>query len=185
MKRFIVNCITLVRVPVIYLLAFKIGTDDAVAALVAYGVGLFSHDFDGIVAKWFRVEVRTDSIWHKLDTEILSLGLQLAAAAWLVRLADFSWWSIGIVLVYLAVTFGLQFLYIEPRKISGEPYIPLVLYGSGAIWMTLAILISVHAGAILTAGAIIYVLFLFVASFGFHPQLWDRWEREGRGQGGR
>lgn len=181
MKRFIVNCITLVRVPVIYLLAFKIGTGDAVAALVAYGVGLFSHDFDGIVAKWLRVEVGTDSIWHKLDTEVLSLGLQLAAAAWLVRLADFSWWSIGIVLVYLAVTFGLQLLYIEPRKNAGEPYVPWVLRGSGVIWMALAVLISAQAGVFWVVGAIIYVIALFAASVEFHPELHDRWEREERG----
>lgn len=179
------NLITLVRIPVIIVLvlpAFSLGWDSPKLAFWAYGIGILSHGLDGALAERLKSKTKPHGFWHKLDTEVLSLGLQLAAAAWLVHAGVLPWW---IVPIYLVAALALQFAYIEPRKNAGRPFKPVVLWGSGLVWMILGVLLTYQAYqktwyAIVTA-AVLFIYMLIYAN-GLHPQVWNRWFDEADGK---
>lgn len=178
LKRFIVNCITLVRLPVIVLLAFVVSPDEPLVALGLYAGGLISHALDGTLAKLLGVESEHSGFWHEMDTAYLSLGLQLAAAVWLVRADVFPWWVIPI---YLAVTFALEFGYVQPRKKIRMPFVPVVLYGSAVVWLALAVLISAQDNARTVVLAVVVVMMLAILHATWHGKIWDHWAKERHG----
>lgn len=179
LKRFIVNSITLVRIPVIVLLA-SASTDEPLVALGLYAVGLVSHALDGTLATRLGVKRNPEEqeVWHTMDTMVLSLGLQLSAAIWLLRADVFPWWVIPI---YLVVTFGLEFIYVQPRKAAERAFLPIVLFGSWVVWLALAVLISAQDSPAVVVISISSLVILAVLHSVWHPEIHNHWVKERRG----
>ncbi|MEX2209815.1 MAG: hypothetical protein WD603_00135 [Patescibacteria group bacterium] len=183
------NIITLVRVPVIILLVLPVISSVSVSAEQAfwlYIAGLLSHGLDGALAEriltiresWGSPKDR--GIWHALDAVFLSLGLQIAAAFWLANAGVLPWWVIS---AYLAVVFVVEFGYIQPRKNTG--YVPLVLYGSGIVWLVLGGLLAYQAhetvaSVVITTIALIVYGPLIHQNF-LHLEVWIDWWDEAHG----
>lgn len=185
--RWLPNLITLVRVPVIVLLVlpvFSLGWDDTWLALALYLAGCLSHGLDGTLAERLVSPYEDRQFWHKLDTEWLSLPLQLAAIAYIFHHQGTEWWLAAIVIVaYVAITGLIQVRYIDPRKNYGLPYYPVVLYGSAVVWLTLGGILAAQTPA---NDGLIAAVVGFMFAFGslhsrLHPQVWHRWHEEHEG----
>jgi phosphatidylglycerophosphate synthase len=174
--RWLPNLITLVRVPVIVMLA-SVSVDEPATALVLLGIGILSHAFDGIVAKWLAVRTGPFGFWHEMDTVYLSLGLQLAAGVWLVRADVLPWWVIPI---YLVVALLLEAGYVSPHKEERRPFVPVVLYGSGVVWMTLTVLIA-EQEELGFVSAVALLLFSILHEK-LHPEVHEFWKEEAAGK---
>lgn len=177
--RWLPNLITLIRVPVIVLLALVVSEDTPLAALGLLGIGILSHAFDGVVAKWLDVKSGHSGFWHEADTAWLSLGLQLAAAVWLVRADVFPWWVIPI---YVVITFLLEFGYVQPRKSARKPFFPIVLWGSAFAWLGLAALIGAQSGIWAAVISLVILVLLALIHLEQHKAQWDYWLDESEGK---
>ena len=176
--RWLPNILTLARVPVIVLLvlpAFSLESDSPELAFWLYIAGLLSHGLDGALARKLKHKPRPQGFWHQLDTVFLSLGLQIAAAVWLVNADVFPWW---IILIYLVMAGIAEFGYTQPRKTAGRPFKLIVLRGSGVVWALLAALLAYQAFQTVTSILVVdLALFVYVLIHinSLHPELWDRW----------
>lgn len=179
MRRIFVDLVTLLRVPVIILLAFVVGPDNADLAIQLLVLGILSQWIDGFLVRTFKLtESKPGEFWHEADTAWLSLGLQLGAAAWLCRADALPLW---VVPVYVIIVLAIEFGYVQPRKAKQEPYVPVVLFGSFVVWACLII----QFGAEADIDPFRTVLFLFgmtVLSPLIHEQVWQRWRYEWTGE---
>lgn len=191
MKRLIVNCVTLIRIPVIVLLVlsvFSLGWDSPEFLFWLYIIGLLSHGLDGVLdarLKPPRRKPKDQVVWETLDTMVLSLGLQLAAAAALFHLMGVEWWvAIGILGAYVGITVLIEGMYIQRRKAEGRSFVPLILLGSGVVWLGLG-------GALAYQGYELWEASFWtvygIAVYGFfhsllHPALWKEWSDEAKGR---
>lgn len=170
--RALTNAITLVRVPVIVLLAIVVSPNSGGLALGLFVLGLVSHASDGVLAKWSgRATAKPGEFWHEADTAWLSLGLQLGAAIWLIRADVLSWQVLAIYLVAVGV---LQVFYVDRRKSADKPFVPVVLLGSGPVWLFLAGMLAKQADADLTF-VLTGIVALAILNLFFHEEVWNGW----------
>lgn len=176
-KAGLVNGFTLVRVPVIILLAGVVSPDNPELATALFVLGLISHGFDGVLAKRLGIKVRgAGDFWHEVDTAYLSIGLQIATAVWLVRADIIAWWLIpAFVIPALVIEFG----YIRPRKKAKQPFSPVIQTGSAVVWTVLTIALLSTMGAQLLVLCLVPFVLLHIY---FHTEVWDRWAEERLGE---
>lgn len=179
MRQTFVNLVTLVRVPVIILLAVVVSPDDAGLAAVLLAAGIISHWSDGVLVRWFKLpESKPGEFWHDWDTGVLSLGLQHGAGLWLYRADELPLWAVP---VYAMVVLAIQFGYVAPRQKKREPFKPIVLFGSFVVWAYLVFEFAAQAD-IETMRAVLFLFGLTAVSAGMHSNVWLRWKYEWDGE---
>ncbi|MDP3999895.1 MAG: hypothetical protein Q8Q11_00465 [bacterium] len=180
------NLITLVRVPVIALLALPAlsglpfipeVTITGEQAFWLFAAGILSHGLDGMARTLFYLTDRR-GLWHELDTAVLSLGLQVGAALWLIDHGTLDWWILA---AYLAVVMVLQAGYVDRRKAAKRPFIPIVLIGSAPVWLTLGVLLSIEAGTN-PVGIAAFMTTFGLVHFLIQTHVWIRWNEERQGK---
>ncbi|MDP9211886.1 MAG: hypothetical protein M3N59_01265 [bacterium] len=185
--RWLPNLVTLLRVPVIILLvlpAFSLGSDSPKLAFWLYIVGLLSHGLDGALAKRLIPMPHDDrswwGFWDVLDTVVLSLGLQLAAAIWIFNELGISWLTAVLLLALYVVAAAIaQFGYVDFYKQRSESFFPIVLYGSGVVWLVLGGMLAYQVygttWSVLITGVCLFIYGPLIHQNVLHPQAWNDW----------
>lgn len=114
--------------------------DNQVLALGLLVAGEASLGLDGAFAKLAGGGTYDPDSWQDmLVTAVPSIALTFASLFWFVEADYVPWWTLPALAVLM---FGFQLGYVGPRAGKNRPFVPVVLFGSLAYWVTATVVLA-------------------------------------------